>query len=77
MICLEIAIFVLLCLYALPSLNIVAVFCIVAGLTALLSLITRDTNPEYKIPWTVVIIVLPALGPILYLLFYKRRMSLK
>ena len=75
MICLEVAVFVLLCIYALPSLNIIVGFCIIAGLAALISLIVRDTNPEYKIPWTVVIILFPALGPLLYLLFYKRRMS--
>ena len=75
MIVLELAAFVLLCIYALPSLHIVAFFCFVAAFAALISLIVRDANPEYKIPWTVIIILLPALGPLMYLLFYKRRMS--
>ena len=77
MICLEVAVFVLLCVYALPSLYIVSLFCIAAALIALTSLITRDANPEYKIPWAVIIILLPAFGPLLYVLFYKRRMSRK
>ena len=77
MICLEVVIFTFLCIYAFPSLYIVAAICIIAALVALVSLITRDANPEYKIPWTVIIIVIPALGPIMYLLFYKRRMSKK
>ena len=77
MICLEVLVFVLLCIYALPSLYIIGAICIVAALIALVSLITRDANPEYKIPWTVIIIVIPALGPLMYLLFYKRRMSKK
>ena len=77
MIGLEVIIFALLCIYALPSLYILAGICVAAAIVALISLITRDTNPEYKIPWTVIIIVIPALGPLLYLLFYKRRMSKK
>ena len=77
MICLEVTVFVLLCVYAFPSLNYVAALCIVAALIALVSLINRDTNPEYKIPWAVIIIILPGLGPLMYLLFYKRRMSKK
>ena len=77
MICLEVVIFTLLCIYALPSLYIVAVICALAAICALISLINRDANPEYKIPWAVIIIMIPALGPLMYLLFYKRRMSRK
>ncbi len=75
MIVLEVVIFVFLCVNAFSSLYIAAAICIIGALTALVSLVTRDTNPEYKIPWAVIIIVVPALGPILYLLFYKVRMS--
>ena len=77
MICLEVVIFTFLCIYALPSLYIVAVICALAAICALISLINRDANPEYKIPWAVIIIMIPALGPLMYLLFYKRRMSKK
>ena len=77
MICLEVVIFTFLCIYALPSLYIVAVICALAAICALISLINRDANPEYKIPWAVIIIMIPALGPLMYLLFYKRRMSRK
>lgn len=43
-------------------------------LAAFVSLITRDTNPEYKLPWLAVIMI-PIFGPVMYLLFYERRMS--
>ena len=75
MILTELCVIALLCVYAWPSLYIAGAIGILASLVALTSLVTRDTNPEYKIPWAVIIIVLPIMGSVLYLLFYKRRMS--
>ncbi len=75
MIVLEMVVFAYLCIYALPSLYIASAISAVMGVAALISLITRDTNPEYKIPWAVIIIIIPVLGPVIYLLFYQRRMS--
>ena len=48
---------------------------IAVSLVALVHLINRDTNPEYKIPWAVVILVVPCFGALLYVLFYKRVLS--
>ncbi len=75
MIVFEVILFVYLCVHAISSLWIISVASVIASLAALVSLITRDTNPEYKIPWAVIIIIIPILGPFIYLLFYKRRMS--
>ncbi len=75
MIVLEVIVFAYLCAHAVSSLLVASIISIVASLAALVSLITRDTNPEYKIPWAVIIIVIPVLGPVLYMLFYKRRMT--
>ena len=47
----------------------------IASVIALVSLINKDTNPEYKIPWTVLIVALMPLGAALYFLFYTRRIS--
>ena len=47
----------------------------VASLGAFLHLLNKDTNPEYKITWSVIIIMLPLVGTLLYILFYNRRMS--
>ncbi|MBO5101287.1 MAG: cardiolipin synthase [Clostridia bacterium] len=52
----------------------IAVSAVVAVL-ALVNLINKDTNPEYKISWAVVILTVPCFGALLYLLFYKRVIS--
>ena len=48
---------------------------LLASLAAFLHLLNKDTNPEYKISWSVIIIIMPLVGTLLYLLFYNRRMS--
>ena len=40
-----------------------------------LAVINEDTNPEYKIPWLVIVLALPLFGFILYLAFHTRRMG--
>ncbi len=44
---------------------------------AFLHLINRDANPEYKIPWSFMILALPPVGAFLYFVFYQRRMTKK
>ncbi len=41
----------------------------------LLHLINRDTNPEYKLPWTILLLLLPLLGALFYLLFFSRKLT--
>ena len=56
------------------------IFLIVASLidlVAVISIINRDANPEYKVTWVIVVIVLPLLGTLLYMIFYRRRMTKK
>lgn len=50
---------------------------ILVSFTTLLFVINRDANPEYKVSWIVVILVLPLFGSLLYLIFYRRRMTKK
>ena len=52
---------------------ILAIF--ITSIPASLSLINKDTNPEYKVPWVFVIMGIPLFGPLIYVLFYQRRMS--
>ena len=47
----------------------------VFGTVTLVSLINKDANPEYKVTWSVIILILPVFGPVTYLLFYNRRMT--
>ena len=44
---------------------------------ALVAIINREVNPEYKVSWIVVVTVLPIFGLVLYIVFYRRRLSRK
>lgn len=49
----------------------------IVSLVTLLFVINRDANPEYKVSWVIAILLLPFFGTILYMLFYRRRMTKK
>ena len=56
------------------------IFAIVAGavnLIAFVSLIIKDTNPEFKLSWLCAVFLLPFVGGILYIAFYNRRLRKK
>ena len=44
---------------------------------AIISLINRDSNPEYKVSWLAVLMLVSPFGVVLYLMFYSRRVSSK
>ena len=48
---------------------------LVVDVIAVTAIINRDANPEYKITWTVLVLMLPLLGSFLYVVFYRRRMT--
>ena len=55
-------------------------FYIAALLTSvgcILSIVASDDNPEYKIPWLLVVLLLPIVGFMLYFLFYSRKLKKK
>ena len=43
----------------------------------ILTLVNRSANPEYKVSWLLVVMLLPPFGAILYALFYSRRLTRK
>ena len=47
----------------------------IMGIVTLVMLINRDANPEYKVTWIAIILLMPIFGPVVYLLFYDRRMT--
>lgn len=49
----------------------------IVDLVTVVSIINRDANPEYKVTWTIIVIVLPLLGTLLYVIFYRRRITKK
>ena len=42
---------------------------------AVIFIINRDANPEYKVVWVIIVLVLPFLGVLLYAMFFTRRMT--
>jgi cardiolipin synthase len=55
-------------------------FSIVLGITevfCILSIINSEDSPEYKIPWLLVVILIPVVGFMIYFMFYNRKLSKK
>ncbi len=72
---LELALFLYLLFGNLNSWVYVFAAALILAVPAFLSLINKNTNPEYKVPWVFIIIALPIFGPVIYYLFYQRKMS--
>lgn len=49
----------------------------IIDLIAVVSIVNRDANPEYKLTWVALVLFLPVLGALLYAIFYRRRMTKK
>lgn len=55
-----------------------SVFVILTGIVdvlVIIILINRDTNPEFKLTWLVVVATLPVVGGALYIIFSRRRLT--
>lgn len=50
---------------------------VILNLLVVLSIINREVNPEYKLPWLVISLLIPLFGPLLYVIFYSRKLSRK
>ena len=50
-------------------------FLVAVNIASVISIINRDANPEYKVSWLVVVLVVPFFGMALYVMFYSRRVS--
>ncbi len=72
---LEVTILSLLMVFASKSLVIIIATSLVLSLLAFLNLINKDANPEYKVTWAAIILIVLPFGAILYFMFYERRMS--
>ncbi len=48
---------------------------IVLDVFLILHLVNRDTSPENKLPWAVIMLTVPFLGGVLYALFFSRKLS--
>ena len=50
---------------------------LILNVLVILSIINKEANPEYKLPWIVITLLLPLFGAALYVIFYSRRLSKK
>lgn len=48
---------------------------IITQVVCVLSIIGRSDNPDYKVPWLFVVLVLPVVGFMLYFMFYSRKLN--
>ena len=62
------------CCYFSPYLLALAA---VTEVLCLIRIVASDDNPEYKVPWIVVVLTLPIIGFMLYLTFYSRKLKRK
>ena len=53
------------------------VLILAVNIAVVITLINKNANPEYKVSWLVVVMLLPPFGAVLYALFYSRRLSKK
>ena len=75
LILLEIAVAVVI-YFSASTFHIVAlVLAVLANIFAVIYIINRDDNPEYKVAWVVTVLVFPFLGILIYIMFFTRRMT--
>ena len=55
----------------------IAIGCDIVSILVLLYLISNDENPNHRIPWIVVLLIIPPIGLLIYLIFGKRYISKK
>lgn len=77
MILLELALFFLLLYRAYAAFHFVMILLFLFSLACFFSVLTRDINPEYKIPWILLILLVPGMGASLYCIFSRRKMTKK
>ena len=68
-----IAIVVGLCYYV-PYFYIAAV---ATQIGCIIKIVSSDDNPDYKVPWLIVVIVLPIVGFMLFFMFSSRKLKKK
>lgn len=73
-IALELALFIFILMLAESFAALISVSTLLS-VTALIHLMNKDVNPEYKTSWAVVILLLPYVGVTFYALFFRRRMT--
>ena len=53
------------------------ILALVVDVIAVTVIINRDANPEYKVSWIIVVLLMPLFGTLMYAIFYHRTMTKK
>lgn len=48
---------------------------IIVDIAVVVEIINREINPEYKVTWITVVLLLPLLGTLIYIIFYRRNLT--
>ncbi len=65
-------------IFVISSSSAIILSCVVIiDILVIVSIINRDANPEYKIPWIVISLIFPVIGPLFYIIFYSRKLTRK
>ncbi len=53
------------------------IFAVITHFACILNVVASDDNPDYKVPWLLVLMGLPIIGFMLYFMFYSRKLKKK
>ena len=53
------------------------VLCVLTQIGCVIGIVASDDNPDYKIPWLLMVVLVPVAGFMFYFLFYSRTLSRK
>ncbi len=51
--------------------------CYITEIACIIKIIASDDNPDYKVPWLLLVLVFPIVGFMLYFIFYSRTLKRK
>lgn len=68
-----ISVVILFCIYV-PYFYIL---CYITSFACIIKIIASDDNPDYKVPWLLLVLVLPVAGFMIYFMFYSRKLKKK
>ena len=63
---------VILCCVYIPYFYIL---CYITAFACIIKIVASDDNPDYKVPWILIVLLLPVAGFMLYFLFYSRKLQ--
>lgn len=65
-------------IYILSALSVLILTALtIIDILLIISIINKEANPEYKIPWIVITLIMPLFGGVLYVIFYSRKLTKK